>query len=175
MVVSWFEILAQRSSPCLRCVLLSHQQQPSCYQERAKVKQFHPSLLASTNTCKQVLTQRQPLSLYHILRSTRRHCLALEHEGKCSVFTTWWHRQDYAPFEFSSLCQDDALYLDARDLEPTPKGFLRALAKVLELGSHISPLEFLTARQERTVLLLDTHERLKQQEKMPCRAYTLGT
>src|SRR5258708_17147147 len=50
--------------------------------------------------------------------------------------------------------------LDARNVEPSPDGFLAALARASGLAEGQSPLEALASRAERQVLLVDTYELL---------------
>jgi hypothetical protein len=54
----------------------------------------------------------------------------------------------------------DALYLDARNVEPSPFSFLAALSGALGLAPSDAPSSALAARKERTVLLIDTYELL---------------
>jgi hypothetical protein len=64
--------------------------------------------------------------------------------------------------EFARLADEagvPAVRLDGRDLEPSPPGFLAALAHALEEPPDGSPLEAL-ARRPRGVLLVDTYETL---------------
>src|SRR5215213_8105944 len=64
--------------------------------------------------------------------------------------------------EFARLADEagvPAVRLDGRDLEPSPSGFLAALAHALEEPPDGSPLEAL-ARRPRGVLLVDTYETL---------------
>ncbi len=53
-----------------------------------------------------------------------------------------------------------ALYLDARNMEPSPFSFLTALGMLLGLPPGESPTNALAARPTRTVLLIDTYELL---------------
>ena len=53
-----------------------------------------------------------------------------------------------------------ALYLDARNIEPSPYAFLAALGAMLGLQPNESPLHALAASKHRTVLLMDTYELL---------------
>jgi hypothetical protein len=130
-------------------------------------------MLATSNVQDVTVALSQSTSLRHSLISTRLRCVVGREEEK-ALFCRALRSEDPAIFhihgpggvgkttllhEFISLCPN-ALYLDARDLELSPEGFLRALAGSLELGSYVSPLEFLSTRQERTVLLLDTYELL---------------
>lgn len=50
------------------------------------------------------------------------------------------------------------LYLDARNLEPTPESFLNALQMLLALQPDVSPIQTLAERSERLVIFLDTYE-----------------
>lgn len=64
--------------------------------------------------------------------------------------------------EFAALALEHGfspLPLDARNLDPSPEGFLLALRMHLGLGANASPLEHL-ARERPTLLLLDTYEAL---------------
>lgn len=53
-----------------------------------------------------------------------------------------------------------ALYLDARNIEPSPYSFSATLGLMLGIGPNDSPLEALAASRQRTVLLIDTYELL---------------
>ena len=64
-------------------------------------------------------------------------------------------------WEFVRLCQDakiSAVYVDARNIEPSPDGFINALRFVLGIESSASPLQILTTRTSRQVILIDTYE-----------------
>jgi hypothetical protein len=52
-----------------------------------------------------------------------------------------------------------AIWLDGRDIDPSPSGFLFALGQALGLDEEASPLEVL-ATHPRGVLLIDTYETL---------------
>lgn len=63
--------------------------------------------------------------------------------------------------EFTLICQQvqvQAIYLDLRNVEPTPESFLSALRFVMELPPLDSPLQVLTSLARRHVILLDTYE-----------------
>ncbi|MCC7160943.1 MAG: AAA family ATPase [Anaerolineae bacterium] len=65
--------------------------------------------------------------------------------------------------EFGTIAeQHDArvLYLDARNLEPSPYGFMAALSALLGIGADESPFEALSAGRQKSVLLIDTYELL---------------
>ncbi len=65
--------------------------------------------------------------------------------------------------EYVALTQERgarALYLDARNIEPTPEAFTTNLAIALGLLPGDSPVEFLTTDATRTVLIIDTYETL---------------
>ncbi|MBV8884209.1 MAG: hypothetical protein JO235_09470 [Chroococcidiopsidaceae cyanobacterium CP_BM_RX_35] len=65
--------------------------------------------------------------------------------------------------EFVRLCEQTQLrtiYLDARNIEPTPDSFLSTLRFVMRLPPLDSPLQSLAAQGERHVILLDTYELL---------------
>jgi hypothetical protein len=53
-----------------------------------------------------------------------------------------------------------AIEIDGRNVEPSPDGFLLALARAMGLSQGQSPLEALASRAERQVLLVDTYELL---------------
>lgn len=53
-----------------------------------------------------------------------------------------------------------ALYLDARNIEPSPYAFLATLGMLLGLGPNDSPFHALAASKQRAVLLIDTYELL---------------
>lgn len=70
--------------------------------------------------------------------------------------TTLLHELAY----ISGQAATQALYLDARDFQPSPEGFLEALRLALHLPPAQSPLETLLAQPQRRVLLIDTYETL---------------
>jgi hypothetical protein len=53
-----------------------------------------------------------------------------------------------------------SIYLDTRNLEPTPESLLNALSRNLNLRATESPLEILAHQKERTVIFFDTYENL---------------
>jgi hypothetical protein len=62
---------------------------------------------------------------------------------------------------FMALCQKHdavAVYLDTRNIEPVPAGFLHALAQALDAPDNSDITDVLAARSKRHVLLLDTFE-----------------
>jgi hypothetical protein len=65
--------------------------------------------------------------------------------------------------ELVSLCaaqQIRSLWLDARDIDPSPQGFLHALGTTLGLAPDASVFDSLSAGAERFVLFVDTYELL---------------
>jgi hypothetical protein len=65
--------------------------------------------------------------------------------------------------ELVRLCQEvqtPSLYLDARYLDSSCESFLNALRLAMGLSETDSPLERLAAQSERSVLFIDTYERL---------------
>ena len=54
-----------------------------------------------------------------------------------------------------------SIYLDARNLEPTPESFINALYLLLDSNSADFPLQVLAAKTNRYVILLDTYEILE--------------
>jgi hypothetical protein len=65
--------------------------------------------------------------------------------------------------EFAYLCeqaQAPAIYVDGRNVEPSPESFLDALRLAMGLTPPASPLQFLTSQPRRCVLLIDTYELL---------------
>ena len=65
--------------------------------------------------------------------------------------------------EFVRISDDagtPAIYLDARNIEPSPDAFLHALRLALDLGAQDSPFQFLASRPFRPVALIDTYETL---------------
>jgi hypothetical protein len=65
--------------------------------------------------------------------------------------------------EYVSLAQERgarALYLDARNIEPTPEAFLTSLTIALGVLPGESPVDYLTTDATRTVLIIDTYETL---------------
>jgi len=66
--------------------------------------------------------------------------------------------------EFMRVCeqhQTPAIYLDARNTDPSPDLFLSALHFAMGLSPQDSPLEVLTSQVGRCVLLIDTYERIE--------------
>lgn len=64
-------------------------------------------------------------------------------------------------WEFAYICrqvQTPVIYLDARNLEPTPESFLSALRFVMNLPPLDSPLQVLASQAMRHVILIDTYE-----------------
>jgi hypothetical protein len=61
---------------------------------------------------------------------------------------------------YAEQAQLHTLYLDARNVEPTPDSFLSALRFVMRLPTSDSPLQALATQDKRHVLLLDTYEKL---------------
>ncbi len=69
--------------------------------------------------------------------------------------------------EFVRLCrqsQISAIWLDGRNLEPTPPAFVQALQLELGLAPAELPLPVLAAQTNRQVLLIDTFEKLQSLE-----------
>ena len=65
--------------------------------------------------------------------------------------------------EMNALCPSQntrVVWLDAREIEPSPESFLYALASRLELPENQSPTEFLATSSTRCVLFVDTYEML---------------
>lgn len=65
--------------------------------------------------------------------------------------------------EFAMLAQQtqaQPVYIDARNVEPSPDSFLMALTLALGLTPPANPVEILLARPQRTVLMIDTSEAL---------------
>ena len=63
--------------------------------------------------------------------------------------------------EYNYICMDmgiSAVYLDGRDLEPSPNTFLGVLALNLGLSPTESPIHFLAHQSRRHVIFLDTFE-----------------
>jgi hypothetical protein len=63
--------------------------------------------------------------------------------------------------EFVRLCdlaQVSALYMDGRNVEPSPESFTRALGTALGLAQPDRPLESLASQNQRCVILIDTYE-----------------
>ena len=62
---------------------------------------------------------------------------------------------------FMTLCQRHdavAIYLDSRNIEPVPAGFLHALGQALDAPEHSDLSDVLASRLKRHVILLDTYE-----------------
>ncbi len=65
--------------------------------------------------------------------------------------------------EFALLteaAQAQSIYIDARNVEPSPDSFIAALASALGLTPPANPLDTLLARSQRTVIMIDTSEAL---------------
>lgn len=65
--------------------------------------------------------------------------------------------------EFTFLCEEvgvTAVYLDGRNVEPSPEFFLDVLRRALGLEVDVSVMETLAARPGRFVVLIDTYETL---------------
>ena len=65
--------------------------------------------------------------------------------------------------EFTRMCEQievPTIYLDTRNVEPSPESFLSALRFVMDLPPLESPLQVLASRSMRHVVLLDTYETL---------------
>ena len=65
--------------------------------------------------------------------------------------------------EMSELCPPQnmrVVWLDAREIEPSPESFLHALSLRLNLEKNQSPLDFLATSSTRCVLFVDTYELL---------------
>ncbi|MCL5995642.1 MAG: ATP-binding protein [Chloroflexi bacterium] len=65
--------------------------------------------------------------------------------------------------EFASLCEQShitAIYLDARNIDPSPNGFVDALRLAMGLPVQASPIEALGEPPVRRVILIDTYETL---------------
>jgi hypothetical protein len=66
-------------------------------------------------------------------------------------------------WEFVRICQESGypcLYLDARNIEPSPQSFFSSLRLALGQAATDSPLRILANQSDRFVLLIDTHELL---------------
>lgn len=64
-------------------------------------------------------------------------------------------------YRFMYLCKHQnipVIYLDARNIEPTPEAFLESLRHTVELGPHRSPFEVIASHSTQYVILLDTYE-----------------
>ena len=65
--------------------------------------------------------------------------------------------------EFVYMCKQThtpAIYIDGRDVEPSPERFINTLQLALNLTPPALPLEALAAHPDRTVILIDTYETL---------------
>jgi energy-coupling factor transporter ATP-binding protein EcfA2 len=65
--------------------------------------------------------------------------------------------------EFAYLCeqaQTSAIYVDGRNVEPSPESFHNALRLAMGLTPPASPLQFLASQPHRCVILIDTYEML---------------
>ncbi|MCG3117900.1 MAG: hypothetical protein ALAOOOJD_00012 [bacterium] len=65
--------------------------------------------------------------------------------------------------EFAALCQTHQitpLSLDARHLDPSPNSFTLALQLALGSETSLSPLDALAAQSQRSVIFIDTYEKL---------------
>jgi hypothetical protein len=71
-------------------------------------------------------------------------------------------------YEFARICEEaqiPAIYLDARNIEPSSESFLSTLRLAMGLAANDSPLEVLASQLDRHVLLLDTYEMLASLEQ----------
>jgi hypothetical protein len=76
--------------------------------------------------------------------------------------------------EFATLCQQaqlSCIFLDARDVEPSPDSFINTLSRAMQLGPGISPLQALTAHTGRQIILIDTYETLAPLEEWLCQNF----
>ncbi|CAN5670758.1 ATP-binding protein [soil metagenome] len=65
--------------------------------------------------------------------------------------------------EFSLLAQEaqmQTIYIDARNIEPSPDSFITALTLAIGLTPPTNPLDVLMVRSQRTVIMIDTSEAL---------------
>jgi len=65
--------------------------------------------------------------------------------------------------EFAALCRQhdvNVIALDARNLDASPNSFTLALQLALGLGTESSPLDFLSAQEKRSIICIDTYEKL---------------
>ena len=65
---------------------------------------------------------------------------------------------------FERVCQEEEVFVasvDARDVEPTPEAFRRALRHAVGLDPDEPVLSTLAARGDRSVLLVDTYETIE--------------
>lgn len=65
--------------------------------------------------------------------------------------------------EFRRVCaqnQVPIIYLDGRNLEPSPEPFMQALQQTLQLEPTQSPIDYLNGQEQRRILMLDTYELL---------------
>lgn len=65
--------------------------------------------------------------------------------------------------EFGGICRQHetpAVYLDARNVKPTPEAFLGLLSRTLGLQPSYTPLQVLAGQRRRQVILIDTYETL---------------
>lgn len=66
-------------------------------------------------------------------------------------------------YEYSALAQQalaQPVYIDARNVEPSPDSFLAALTLGLGMTPPANPFDALLARSQRTIILIDTSEAL---------------
>jgi hypothetical protein len=65
--------------------------------------------------------------------------------------------------EFVALCRQhaiNAVSLDARHIEPSPNAFIISLQLAMGIGADKAPVDALAAQENRSVILLDTYEKL---------------
>src|SRR5438093_953826 len=66
-------------------------------------------------------------------------------------------------YEFAALAQEaqaQPVYIDGRNVEPSPNSFLTALTLGLGMTPPADPLDALLARPQRTIIMIDTSEAL---------------
>lgn len=101
-------------------------------------------------------------------------------ESECSLFQSAIHAEEF-PFyvlyihgpggvgktsllsEFETICNESniqTIQLDGRNIEPSPEAFLLTIQTALKLGSSDSVVEAIAFRHQKTVMFIDTYEKL---------------